>query len=161
MAPRHRLTSLRLKSSVLRTLDAELAAASATAEVCGLLGGEITGDRAIADRVEPLPNLTAVDHRFAVDATAIVDCRARWADQRIAAVGFYHSHANGAAHPSVNDRHLPRVVGLPCLVVTAGTEGLTIVSIGVSPFEPVAVWKRGGPDATISLPITPHALVVC
>jgi proteasome lid subunit RPN8/RPN11 len=82
-------------------------AASSQTEVCGLLiGGRssiFTADRIVVARnVHPTPQ-----HHFLIDAPTLLqtDTDARRLGQEI--IGFYHSHPNGGAMLSMDDRRDP------------------------------------------------------
>lgn len=130
--------NLQISSSLQQNLHV-LAAASPTAEICGLLVG--TGNRVL--RLVPARNVAADPARsFEIDpATLLATHReARGAGQQV--IGHWHSHPNGRAEPSARDAARATDNGQYWLILAAGT--LTAwrpVSGGPGParFVPVAV----------------------
>ena len=95
---------MRLSRGHLDTLFAH--AANSSAEVCGILVGH-TGPVTVVEAIVPARNVHAMPQRhFLLDAATLLrtDEAARATGQAI--IGFYHSHPNGSALPSAEDRRL-------------------------------------------------------
>lgn len=73
-------------------------------EGCGLLAGAGDGDRWTVHAMIALPNRAAASDRFAIEPAAFLAALARLPDTGLAWLGFWHSHPDGAATPSVVDR---------------------------------------------------------
>jgi len=83
----------------------DAARAAYPGECCGLLIGQVDGNRHIVTRVVPAENVWPGDRRrrYEMDPTAVFDAfrRARGDNQHV--LGFYHSHPDGSASPSRYD----------------------------------------------------------
>lgn len=125
----------KVSSSVLRAIQFEAEKAGAE-ECCGILLG--TEDQIIAAlpvrNVHPTP-----ETHFEIDPAALI---AAYREERGGGPkvhGFYHSHPDGPAHPSVTDRALAPGDGKLWAIVAAGeitwwrdaAEGFTPLSLSV------------------------------
>lgn len=115
--------------------DALVAHALATSpeECCGVLLGREDQPRSRVAEVAPAENVAPAEerrHRFHIDPAwlASVQRRARGAGLEI--VGYYHSHPEGAAHPSDHDA--------ACALSEVST---VIVGLGVGEDPDVRCWR--------------------
>lgn len=75
-------------------------------EACGLLVGRVEGGEVWVTRAVPCPNQAPEGerhHRFSIDPRAVLNVRRTLRGSAEAIVGFYHSHPDGRAVPSVLD----------------------------------------------------------
>ena len=75
-------------------------------EACGLLIGRVEPEGVLVTRAVPCPNQAPVDerhHRFSIDPRAVLNVRRTLRGTPESIVGFYHSHPDGRAVPSVLD----------------------------------------------------------
>ena len=100
---------------------AEAAAAAARAgypfEICGAMVGRMTGESARVERIVPLANIAEESQRrrrFLIEPIAMVKLERELRKSGEQLVGFYHSHPDHPAEPSVTDleyfRLWPRTV---------------------------------------------------
>ena len=110
--------TLGLMSSVTEILEKAVIDAGEESEICGILGGILREPGvAMTTSVRPLSNLSLRKYSFAVDVEEF--CRERDAIDAMGLVplALYHSHLNSSTHPSFRDRELPRITGLPLLIL--------------------------------------------
>ena len=75
-------------------------------EACVLLVGRVEDDEVRVTRAVPCPNQAPEGerhHRFSIDPRAVLNVRRTLRGSGEAIVGFYHSHPDGRAVPSVLD----------------------------------------------------------
>ena len=75
-------------------------------EACGLLVGRVEAERVLVTRAVPCPNQAPAGerhHRFSIDPRAVLNVRRTLRGSAESIVGFYHSHPDGRAVPSVLD----------------------------------------------------------
>lgn len=75
-------------------------------EACGMLIGRIEAQGVLVTRSVPCPNVAPVEerrHRFTIDPRAVINVRRTLRGTSDSIVGFYHSHTDGRAVPSVLD----------------------------------------------------------
>ena len=102
---------------VRETLARQFSANAPGREVCGILCGCVDNSSGIATHVRPIRNISPLAHGFCVSASDYRQaCRAAVeADEK--ALAFYHSH-RGTVTPTLRDRDLPIVTGIPALIFT-------------------------------------------
>jgi proteasome lid subunit RPN8/RPN11 len=95
-------------------------------EACGLLIGRVDADAVRVTRVVPCPNQAPPEerhHRFSIDPRAVLNVRRTLRGTPESIVGFYHSHTDGRAVPSVLDlEHIRLWPETVWLIVPAGAE---------------------------------------
>ena len=93
-------------------------------ESCGLLIGRIEPEGVLVTRSVPCPNQAPVEdrhHRFSIDPRAVLNVRRTLRGTPESIVGFYHSHPDGRAVPSVLDlEHIRLWPETVWLIVPAG-----------------------------------------
>lgn len=72
-------------------------------EACGLLAGEIIGDRYDARLVLPITNMLHSRVRYQLDPQEQLNAFNYIEEQHLELVGIYHSHPNGPDTPSPTD----------------------------------------------------------
>jgi proteasome lid subunit RPN8/RPN11 len=105
-----------VSNSILVSLVNEAAAAHPR-ECCGILlgeGGRITGLRPAAN-VHPQP-----ETHFEIDPQTLVDAHRAARDGGPEVAGYYHSHPNGLAEPSMTDRAQAARDGSVWAIIAAG-----------------------------------------
>lgn len=95
-------------SSELHDALLALAAASPETEVCGLLFGDETTVRAVSQTVNVA---TAPADSFEIDPGALIAAHRAMRAGGPNLIGYFHSHPNGVAEPSVRDRKAMAVLG--------------------------------------------------
>jgi proteasome lid subunit RPN8/RPN11 len=75
-------------------------------EACGLLGGQMDGERTVVRRLVPLPNerSDSARNRYLIDPDAFRRAQTALDDEEMEIVGVYHSHPDHVAEPSAFDR---------------------------------------------------------
>lgn len=76
------------------------------AEACGLIGGEIDGDRKVVLQLVPLTNqrTDSARNRYLIDPESFRRAQERLDRDGIEVLGVYHSHPDHPPAPSVFDR---------------------------------------------------------
>lgn len=108
--------ALEVSSAVIDRLLLE-AEQSHPNECCGLLfgaSGRVDGSTP-ATNVHPRPQTY-----FEIDPQALVDAHRTAREGGPQIIGYYHSHPNGIAEPSVTDRELAAGDGMVWAIVAAG-----------------------------------------
>lgn len=75
-------------------------------EACGLLIGRVDAEGVLVTRSVPCPNQAPAEerhHRFVIDPRAVLNVRRTLRGTPESIIGFYHSHPDGRAVPSVLD----------------------------------------------------------
>ena len=75
-------------------------------EACGLLIGRVDENGVVVTRALPCPNQAPFEerhHRFSIDPRAVINVRRSLRGTPESIMGFYHSHTDGRAVPSVLD----------------------------------------------------------
>ena len=112
------LRYLGIMVNVVKILEHLAFIAGEEAEICGLLGGYFTdSETAIATTVNTLSNLSLRKHSFAVDVEEFCRERDAMEDAGLVPLALYHSHLDGSTRPSFRDRELPRITGVPLLIL--------------------------------------------
>lgn len=87
-------------------------------EICGLLGGTVTGNIREVKKVYPLTNMDHSNEHFSMDPreqlAAVKDMRAN----SLALLGNYHSHPETPSRPSQEDIRLARDPGIAYLILS-------------------------------------------
>lgn len=116
------LAGIRVPAS-LRTELLRLARAAAPDECCGLLGGRLTGEHAVVERLHPSANLAALPQReFEIDPALMFRIGRQARAEGYLVLGHYHSHPAGSAAPSSADRARAWAAGHVWLVVAPGRQ---------------------------------------
>jgi proteasome lid subunit RPN8/RPN11 len=90
----------------------EHAAATYPYEGCGLLIGYVGEDGPRVTRALPCPNVAAPEtrtHRFSIDPRAVLNVRKSLRGSQETVIGFFHSHPDAPAAPSVTDMEYIRL----------------------------------------------------
>jgi proteasome lid subunit RPN8/RPN11 len=82
------------------------ALAAYPAECCGILLGTRTPAAILIDHALDAPNLADNPKHYTVDPAAILKADKFARDNALEIVGFYHSHPDHPAHPSITDTTL-------------------------------------------------------
>ena len=102
-----------------QVMDALLAAAAEAhpRECCGILLGEGEAITAAirADNVHARP-----ESHFEIDPQALVDAHRAARSDGPQVLGYYHSHPNGLARPSITDEAMATGQGLVWAIIAAG-----------------------------------------
>lgn len=120
--------TLEVSSTVIEMLLSEALEAQPR-ECCGVLfgsAGRIEGSRSAAN-VHPTP-----ETHFEIDPQALIDAHRAARNGGPAIAGFYHSHPNGLAEPSVTDCAMAARDGMIWAIVATG--GVTFWRLGDAGF---------------------------
>lgn len=128
---------IKVTSSVLQAMQ-NAAQSAYPNEACGILLGEgqcITAFQS-TQNVHPTPQ-----SHFEIDPQALIDAHRQVRDGGLQVIGYFHSHPNGDAVPSVTDRALSAGDGAIWAIVAGkqvrfwrdSTDGFTTLSY--APFE--------------------------
>lgn len=93
-------------------------------ELCGLLGGISRDGVLLARALRPLRNLSKLADSFAVDPEEFLSQCEQLERVGLEALALYHSHRHGSALATPRDLELPRLIGLPVLIVAIGEDGM-------------------------------------
>ena len=116
-------TKLVVTSGLMVTLLAE-AAAAGQIECCGLLLGEAGGPALRIVSAVPTANLAADPAcRFEIDPAALVQAHKTARAGGAPLAGYYHSHPNGRAEPSPDDREMATGDGRVWAIIACGDGG--------------------------------------
>jgi proteasome lid subunit RPN8/RPN11 len=76
------------------------------AEACGLIGGEVEGDRKVAVQVVPLVNqrTDSTRNRYLIDPQSFRRAQEKLERDGLEVIGVYHSHPDHPPEPSAFDR---------------------------------------------------------
>ncbi len=96
-------------------------------EVCGLIIGEIRGDRAIVTEVRQARNVLKSPVRFQIDPIDFLKALEEAEDMGLDVIGFYHSHP-APPYPSLVDRKY--------MLLWPGKIWLIVSTLESSPSEP-------------------------
>ena len=138
------MSELRLSAAALEEIRGEGASAYPH-EGCGALLGRFADGRSSVERTLPLPNRETASPRvrFAVSPSDYMHVEAEAGRLGLDLVGFWHSHPDHPARPSVTDR-------------AYAWQGLLTLVLAVAAGEPreLTAWEIDGPDSPfVELPI--------
>lgn len=122
-------------------------------EACGLLIGRVEAEGVLVTRSVVCPNQAPVEdrhHRFAIDPRAVLNVRRTLRGTSESIVGFYHSHPDGRAVPSVLD--------LEHIRLWPETVWLIVPMIGDEAHPARAWWLDAGEEEVRELEIRVAAL---
>ena len=107
----------------LRSQIEQAARAAYPNECCGLIEGIAQGDTTEAHALHPARNLAHASDRFEIDPADHIAAQRTARANGNSIVGCYHSHPNGAAEPSAQDRAGASETGFIWLIaaLAAGT----------------------------------------
>lgn len=119
------MTTVRLSAAHLAALEAE-AGRAAPHEACALLTGTVSAHAITVQAVHISPNVTAGDphRRFEIDPGLHLRLQRAAREGCAAIVGVWHSHPEGAARPSEEDRMRSTMKGW-CWLITSRMDGAT------------------------------------
>ena len=145
------ITYIKLTSELVRILDRSVINAANEKEVCGLLVGLPKGPGAWdVTHVHPLANISLRKDSFAVDVEEFCRDRALLQSRGLTILALYHSHTDGSTRPSIRDLELPRLTGLPSVILAHGDQGLAMECFGAPNDDSVPVLETPRCDGTRS-----------
>lgn len=121
------INCLYLTSKVTKSLQQEMLNTVQKNEACGLLGGKVKDLRmAIATVIHPLPNLSLRNKSFAINPYDYYQKQNDIEISGLTVLAIYHSHLDGSTNPSFRDMALPRISGLPLLILVRNTNKMHV-----------------------------------